>query len=123
MRGLAAGALAAASLAGLAACGSGGSSRPLAGGDPKAGERLIEHYGCGACHTIPGVTDADGRVAPSLDGFAKKQKILGAFPNTPANLTLWIENPQRVAPGTRMPGLGVTRHDARQIAAYLLRKT
>ena len=123
MRGFAASALVAVSLAGLAACGGSGSSRPVAGGDPKAGEQLIAHYGCGACHAIPGITDADGRVAPSLDGFAKKQKILGAFPNTPATLTRWIEDPQRVAPGTRMPGLGVSSHDARQIAAYLLRKT
>jgi cytochrome c len=110
-------------VASLTACGSGGSSRPIGAGSPSRGGQLIERYGCGGCHTIPGVDDATGRVAPSLAGFAGSRFIAHALPNTLPNLVRWIENPQRVAPGTRMPSVGVKPRDARDIAADLYRKT
>jgi cytochrome c2 len=31
----------------------------------------------------------------------------------------WLQHPESMKPGTSMPGLGVTEHDAHGIAAYL----
>ncbi|HEY0777279.1 MAG TPA: cytochrome c oxidase assembly protein [Gemmatirosa sp.] len=87
--------------------------------DPARGERAIRTYGCGSCHTIPGVRGADGMVGPPLTGWSKRTIIAGYVPNTPERLVQWIVMPQSVAPGNAMPNLGVTDGDARDIAAYL----
>ncbi|MFN2557879.1 MAG: cytochrome c family protein [Nitriliruptorales bacterium] len=83
------------------------------------GREAISYYGCGACHTISGVPNADGGAAPPIDHFSRRAYIAGRLANTPENLARWIEDPQAVEPGTAMPNLGVTPDDARNIAAYL----
>ena len=106
----------------LAACGRDTARvalRDVPGGNPKAGPAAIAVYGCGACHTIPGVAGADATVGPPLTGFAKRQFIAGELANNADNLVLWIMHPQSVEPGTAMPEMGVTSDDARNIAAYL----
>jgi cytochrome c1 len=116
-------------LAGLAAalvaagCSTPGGSVPSAEahlGDPDRGARLISHYGCGSCHVVPGVNDADGLVGPPLTDFGRRSYIAGELPNNATNLQRWIRDPRAVEPGTAMPDLGVTSVDARDIAAYLL---
>ena len=94
-------------------------ARPVPGGDPDAGKQLIANYGCGACHTIPGVRGADGLVGPPLIKFARRTYIAGEVPNTADFLIRWIEVPQAIEPGTAMPNLGVSEGQARDIAAYL----
>jgi cytochrome c len=93
-------------------------SRP-AGADPRAGRAAIRQYGCGNCHTIPGVTGARGIVGPPLTAWARRALIAGAVPNTPDQLMRWIQDPQSIEPGTAMPDLGVPEATARDIAAYL----
>jgi len=111
-------ALAAAAAVAAAGCG-GGTARPVvAGGDAANGQRLIEHYGCGACHVIAGITP-QGHVGPSLRAFASDRRIADTLPNTVANVVRWIRNPQRVRPGTDMPVLGLGERGARDVAAYL----
>jgi putative membrane protein len=88
-------------------------------GNPNEGRRLIQDYGCGACHVIPGVRGADSLVAPPLTSFARRSFVGGRLANSPENLARWIENPQEIAPGTAMPNLGVSELEARDIAAYL----
>jgi len=83
------------------------------------GEHLIYAYGCGSCHLIPGVAEANGSVGPPLQGFGSRIYIAGLLVNTPENLLHWISKPQEVDPGTAMPDLGVTEPQARDIAAYL----
>ncbi len=83
------------------------------------GGRLIASYGCGSCHTIPGVPGADSMAAPPLRCFYQRIYIAGRLPNTKENLAEWIENPQQIESGTAMPDLGVTDEDASSIAAYL----
>jgi len=39
--------------------------------------------------------------------------------NTPENLTRWIQDPPSLKPGTRMPNLGLTQQEARDLAAFL----
>jgi cytochrome c len=80
---------------------------------------LIESYGCGSCHVIPGVRTARGMVGPPLLYYSRRTIIAGELPNTPANLKAWIMNPVEIEPGTAMPNLGVTDGQAHDIAAYL----
>lgn len=83
------------------------------------GRDLIVGYGCGACHTIPGIDGADGLVGPPLTAWSERTFIAGNLANTPENLVGWIVNPQAVEPGTAMPNLGITAEEARNIVAYL----
>ena len=85
----------------------------------RRGAKLISRYGCGSCHTIPGINGADGMVGPPLDHWQKRGYIAGVLPNDPDNLALWISHPQRVIPGADMPEMGVKPQEARDIAAYL----
>ena len=62
---------------------------------------------------------ADAMAAPPLDHFYARSYIAGRLPNTEQNLVNWIQDPQRIEPGTAMPSLGVTQDEARDIAAYL----
>lgn len=88
-------------------------------GDPGRGAQLINRYGCGSCHTVPGVKGADGLVGPPLTKFGSRSYIAGELVNSGPNLQRWIENPQAIEPGNAMPDLGVTPEDAQDIAAYL----
>ena len=89
------------------------------GGNAAHGRQLIRSYGCGACHTVPGVHDAHGMVGPPLMGLAERTIVAGQLPNSTDNLIRWIQHPRNIEPKTAMPDLGVTKQDARDIAAYL----
>jgi cytochrome c1 len=104
----------------VAACSEEKTPRITAAGNPELGQRAIRRYGCGSCHTIPGVKGATALAAPPLIHFSKRQFIAGRLPNNEENLIRWVMNPQDVEPGTAMPTLGVSDQDARNIAAYLL---
>lgn len=88
-------------------------------GDVERGRRLIENYGCGSCHTIPGITGANAHVGPPLTDWSDRMYIAGSLFNTAENLIFWIQYPQRIEPGTAMPNMGVSREEAQHIAAYL----
>lgn len=99
----------------LAACG-----RPApAAGDRENGRLLLRQFGCGQCHRIPGVADAEGDIGPPLARVGERAYLGGVLPNSPANLAAWIRDPQRFDPRTAMPNLGVTEAHARDMAAYL----
>jgi cytochrome c len=85
----------------------------------EAGRHLIAGYGCGSCHSIPGIPGADALAAPPLDHFYDRRYIAGVLPNTQDNLIRWISSPQQIKPANGMPDLGVTDDEARDIAAYL----
>jgi cytochrome c oxidase assembly factor CtaG/cytochrome c2 len=89
------------------------------GGEPDHGAKLIAQYGCGGCHTIPGIRGADGLVGPPLIKLGRRVYIAGLLRNTPDNLIEWVRNPQSVVPGNVMPDMGISESDARDIAAYL----
>jgi cytochrome c2 len=90
-----------------------------ASGDATAGAALIVKLGCGSCHDIPGIVDANGLVGPPLGRVASRQYIAGVLRNTPDNMVQWLRFPQQIVPGNAMPDLAISDHDARQIAAYL----
>jgi cytochrome c2 len=91
------------------------------GADPQRGRVLLQQYGCGTCHTVPGIRGATGKVGPRLDRLVEQIYVAGVLPNTPENLSYWISRPRDVDPRTAMPELGVSEKDARDIAAYLYR--
>jgi mono/diheme cytochrome c family protein len=91
----------------------------MTGGDPDAGRRAIYAYGCGACHTIPGVHGADGLVGPSLKQIGDRVYVAGVLQNTPNNLVRWVMDAPSVDPSTAMPNLHVTEREARDVACYL----
>lgn len=94
-------------------------SRTTAGGDAKSGALLIEFYGCGSCHMIPGIRGADGVVGPPLTAWGRRSLIAGAVANDADKLVEWIVNPQTIEQGTAMPAVGATPAEARDMAAYL----
>ena len=107
-------------LAALGACERGSQNlSQLAGGDPRRGKEAIRTYGCGSCHTIPGIRGADGQVGPPLQGIAQRVYVAGVLTNTPENLVRWIQDPKKIDSLTAMPNLGVTEAEARDIAAFL----
>lgn len=89
-------------------------------GDIERGRLLIEAYGCGSCHEIPGVANSKGQVGPPLDRFGLRHYIAGAVLNSPQTLTEWLLAPESIEPGTAMPSVGATPEDAVHMAAYLL---
>ncbi|MDQ2802824.1 MAG: c-type cytochrome [Pseudomonadota bacterium] len=91
----------------------------IAGGHPRHGAALIARSGCGFCHTIPGIADAEGHVGPPLNNIADRTIIAGVLANTPEDMIRWLQAPQSVVPGNAMPDMGLSEQDARDIAAYL----
>ncbi|MGF9757963.1 c-type cytochrome [Microvirga sp. 0TCS3.31] len=88
-------------------------------GDPERGRNLTLRYGCAGCHTIPGVPGAQGKVGPTLQGFSGRVYIGGVAANSPDALIQWIEDPRSLDPKTAMPRTGISRAEARHVAAYL----
>lgn len=88
-------------------------------GDAGRGAILINQQQCGSCHAIPGVPSADGMSGPPLRGFADRTMIAGVIANTPRNLVDWLRAPQAAVPGNAMPDMGLSRRQARDVAAYL----
>jgi cytochrome c2 len=108
-------------LLGVAACkpDAAATAERALGGNARHGRALIASLGCGACHTIPGVAKARGKVGPPLTSIGERTFIAGMLPNTPKNMLTWLEAPQSVIPGNAMPNMELTDHDARDVAAYL----
>jgi cytochrome c oxidase subunit 2 len=84
-----------------------------------AGQRIFETTACINCHTVAG-TAADGRFGPDLTHFMSRDTIgSGAAPNTPANLRLWIRNPDALKPGCKMPAMELSDQDVNAVADFL----
>ncbi|MGZ8216649.1 c-type cytochrome [Methylomagnum sp.] len=105
----------------LAACDPPKPPAPSLLGDAERGKIALRQHACPACHVIPGMVEATGRVGPPLDRWASRGYIAGRLPNTPDHLVDWLRQPQAIAPGSAMPDLGVTERDAWDMAAYLYR--
>jgi cytochrome c oxidase assembly factor CtaG/cytochrome c2 len=88
-------------------------------GDAKRGALLIDKYGCGNCHEIPDLGNAKGNVGPPLAHVGTRTYLAGFVRNSPENMTLWIEDPQRILPGNVMPSMEISHKDARDITAFL----
>ncbi|MBC7983578.1 MAG: c-type cytochrome [Candidatus Obscuribacterales bacterium] len=104
----------------ISACARGPIYEPhIENGDARNGQRVLQQYECGVCHSIPGVRSARGQVGPSLAAYRRNVYVAGKYPNTPEYLIAWIMDAPALAPHTAMPAMGVTAGEARDIAAYL----
>ena len=110
----------ASALLGIGGCSPGGTEAGPPRGNADSGRRLLAHYQCGSCHTIPGVPSARGQQAPSLQSFGLRSYIAGRVANRPELLAQWISQPRSLVPDTAMPSMGVPPADAHDMAAYLL---
>lgn len=89
------------------------------GGDARRGAALTGRYGCGACHVIPGIAEANGLVGPPLNKMGRRVYIAGVLRNSPDNMMIWLQDPQRIVPGNAMPNMGIRPDEARDLTAYL----
>jgi cytochrome c2 len=103
----------------LAGCDREPPSAPNFQGDTKRGKTLIAEYGCGNCHLIPKVAGADGNVGPPLMHIATRVYIAGFMRNSPENMSVWLQDPQKILPGNAMPAMGISRKDSDDITAFL----
>jgi cytochrome c2 len=94
-------------------------ARAISGGDPDRAPELFRRYGCGGCHSIPGIPGADGQVGPTLSDLMQRVYIGGVVSNSPDQLTQWIVSPQKFSPRTAMPPTGISEAEARDVVAYL----
>ena len=94
-------------------------ARTITGGDPTRAPEIMRRYGCGGCHTIPGIPGADGQVGPRLSGLIHRVYIGGVASNSPDHLIRWIVAPQELSPRSAMPATGISETEARDVAASL----
>jgi cytochrome c oxidase subunit 2 len=74
---------------------------------------------CASCHSVDATQPAP-EVGPNLDGFATRQTFAGAmFDNNEEDLVRWLEDPDQVKPGAKMPDVGLTQEQIDSIIAYL----
>ena len=84
-----------------------------------AGYKYVTTGPCSACHKIGG-TSARGTVAPDLTHLASRRSIAaGTLPMGEGGLYGWIEDPQSVKPGNRMPTIGLEPDQLHSVVAYL----
>jgi cytochrome c oxidase subunit 2 len=85
----------------------------------QAGYNLVTGGPCSACHSIAG-TPANGRVGPDLTHLASRRSIAaGTMPMSEGNLYGWVEDPQSIKPGNRMPTIGLEPNQLHAVVAYL----
>jgi cytochrome c oxidase subunit 2 len=83
------------------------------------GRQVFESTACVNCHTVSG-TRANGRFGPDLTHLMSRDTIAsGVADNTPDNLRQWIENPDAIKPGARMPAMGLGARQLEAVVAYL----
>ena len=84
-----------------------------------AGKRVFETTACINCHAVGG-TAANGRFGPDLTHLMSRSTLAsGVAENTPANLRLWIQNPDAIKPGSLMPAMKLSDGDIDAVVRYM----
>jgi cytochrome c oxidase subunit 2 len=74
---------------------------------------------CALCHRVNG-TDAGAIIAPDLTHLMSRRTIAaGTLLNNPGNLLGWIQDPQGIKPGSRMPNQYLSSQELSDALAYL----
>jgi cytochrome c oxidase subunit 2 len=83
------------------------------------GQRIFEGLSCVNCHTVAG-TAAIGRFGPDLTHLMSRETIAsGAALNTPENLRSWMQDPEVIKPGSKMPAMGLSDPELNALTLYL----
>jgi cytochrome c oxidase subunit 2 len=84
-----------------------------------AGYRYVTTGPCSACHNISG-TPASATIAPDLTHLASRKSLAaGTVPMSEGNLYGWVEDPQSLKPGVKMPTIGLEPDQLHAVVAYL----
>src|SRR5207249_1771279 len=84
-----------------------------------SGRHIFQTTSCVNCHRIA-ATGANGRFGPDLTHLMSRDTIAsGAAANTAENLRRWIQNPDAIKPGSRMPAMNLSERDLDAVTAYL----
>src|SRR3954447_5053110 len=96
-----------------------GGARPPPTAAQTAGRAAFFRDQCASCHALRG-TPARGNVGPDLTHVGSRTTIAAlTLPNDARALQLWLRDPQHAKPGNRMPALGLSNTDVRNLTAYL----
>jgi len=90
--------------------------------ESRRGAAVFEDAGCAACHTVEGVSDAEGATTPGPDlTHVGSRRTLAAdtISNTPEEMARWLRDPDAVKPGTTMPVPELTDAELADLVAYL----
>jgi cytochrome c oxidase subunit 2 len=83
------------------------------------GQKIFERTACINCHAVAG-TAANGRFGPDLTHLMSRETIAaGAALNSPANLRRWIQVPDSIKPGSKMPAMGLSDRELDAVTQYL----
>ena len=90
-----------------------------AGSTARDGQKIFESTACVNCHTVRG-TPAIGRFGPDLTHLMSRDTIAsGAVTNNAENLRRWIQNPDVIKPGSKMPAMGLGETELNAVTAYM----
>lgn len=90
-----------------------------ASGSAREGAEVFQRGACVACHTIRG-TAAQGVVGPDLTHVGSRTTLAaGMLKNNAGSLARWVQDPQGVKEGARMPNLPLSGADVAALVAYL----
>jgi len=83
------------------------------------GQQIFVQSSCAFCHTIRG-TPAGAHIGPDLTHLASRHTLAsGTIDFNRGNLAAWIENPDRIKPGTKMPPVQLDGAELGALVAYL----
>jgi cytochrome c oxidase subunit 2 len=86
----------------------------------RRGREIFQSVACINCHSVRGTT-GNGLFGPDLTHLMSRATLAaGVVRNTPENLRSWIDNPDSLKPGARMPAMKLSDHDLDQLVTYLL---
>jgi cytochrome c oxidase subunit II len=84
-----------------------------------AGQHVFLTSQCADCHTIRG-TPANGDIGPDLTHLQARATIAAlTLPNTRADVSRWVRNPQAIKPGNKMPELRLPASEHESLVDYL----
>jgi cytochrome c oxidase subunit II len=90
-----------------------------ASSDAQRGQLLFVRRTCTNCHRVAG-TPANQHIGPDLTHIGSRAMLAGgAVENNPANLALWLHDPNLFKPGSHMPNLQLSKSDVSELVAYL----
>ena len=83
------------------------------------GMKLFMEKTCASCHSISG-TAANSHIGPDLTHLASRKTLIsGVLTNTPKNLYLWLQNPQKLKEGSHMPNFILSNSELEALVKYL----
>jgi cytochrome c oxidase subunit 2 len=83
--------------------------------DAAKGEQVFKDN-CLSCHAV---NAAGAGLGPNLNGFANRTRIAGFLAHDDEKLKEWIDDPQSVKPGSKMPAVGLDEAQLNDVVKYL----